>query len=116
MISDYKMHLFAKMNDSKFSIKVLLLMILGVQISKQQNDPNDYMKREHSLIRPYLGKYGSSATIHFCYKISSIPNNRFRLICAKLGILRKYISNQRLRKIDTGSAISKWGSLESSGK
>ena len=41
------------MNESV--IKSVLLLIYGVGFSLQQIETDDYMKREHSLIKPYMG-------------------------------------------------------------
>lgn len=97
---------------------LLLLVTFGARGgSGQQGEMNDYLKREHSLIRPYQGKWritlswGRIDVEDFWFLFDRLRNDH-----PVLGLYRVDVRNEQLRPANAGLAVQEWGNLESDGE
>ena len=96
------------------NIRFYFIAALFVTLSNAQWNTNDYLKREHSLVKPYQGKF-----LTFIYY--AIRNFLIRILFriwfwySKLGLLREHDSDEYTRKVNSERAKSTRSYLEHTG-
>lgn len=105
---------------------LVIILIVNAQ-DNELNEQNAYMKREHSLVKPFLSEYMSNFCIFtstyldgrrsaFCVIIKFVSNYRFLNDGSKLGFLWQYDGNKQLHSLNSRYAKSEGFVMESSGK